>query len=376
MSGGKGGGASIPKVSTGDVETAAHQQNMANRQAAWSSFGLSNPFITSPYGTVSYSPAPGASRIQTGLPGEQWTQYQQDIKLSPEIQALFTGGNKIQQQGLDIANALIGAAAPTLSKPLDLSGLGEVPGGDINALTDAALARMAPQIEADRTRLEGRLANQGLTSGSAAWSDANRQLERNINDARLGAVQLAPQEQARQMQSRQQQIAEILQERQQPLNEALTLLGAAPVQLPQQQAYSPVNQQPTNVTGLYQNMWNQNAQAAAANSAGGNSMLNGLIGLGGNLGSSALLSGLFGGASSAAPAVAGGALAFSDRRLKTDVVMAGSVDTAYGELPIYLYRIGDRLECGVMADEVMLVAPHFVHEVDGMAMVDYGGLFR
>jgi hypothetical protein len=52
--------------------------------------------------------------------------------------------------------------------------------------------------------------------------------------------------------------------------------------------------------------------------------------------------------------------AYSDRRLKDDVVRVGTLDSG---LPVYLYRFKGSLlpQMGVMADEVKRVAPHAVH---------------
>ncbi len=66
------------------------------------------------------------------------------------------------------------------------------------------------------------------------------------------------------------------------------------------------------------------------------------------------------------------AYAFSDRRLKTDVVRVG---THASGLPLYEYTIFGRRERGVMADEAQKLRPDAVMEgPDGYLLVNYGAL--
>ena len=70
----------------------------------------------------------------------------------------------------------------------------------------------------------------------------------------------------------------------------------------------------------------------------------------------------------------GAALAFSDRRLKTDIKMVGSEPDGLG---IYSFRYvwGGRVQRGVMADEVANLRPWALGpQVEGFATVNYGAL--
>jgi len=81
-----------------------------------------------------------------------------------------------------------------------------------------------------------------------------------------------------------------------------------------------------------------------------NSMVGGLMGLGGQL---------------------GGAWIASDRRLKTDIRRVG---TAANGLPLYLfrYRSGGPMQVGLMAQDVIKVRPDAVRVgSDGMMAVNY-----
>jgi hypothetical protein len=71
--------------------------------------------------------------------------------------------------------------------------------------------------------------------------------------------------------------------------------------------------------------------------------------------------------------IADAAMAFSDRRLKTDIERVGS----HGELGLYRFRFlgEDRMRVGVMADEVAVHAPHALGPVvGGYSTVYYGRL--
>lgn len=85
------------------------------------------------------------------------------------------------------------------------------PGGDIQTsyagaddfsadrqrVEGALMDRMSRYIDNDREDLATRLANQGIGLGSEAFSDAQADFGRNVNDARLAAIINAGQEQAR-----------------------------------------------------------------------------------------------------------------------------------------------------------------------------------
>jgi hypothetical protein len=62
---------------------------------------------------------------------------------------------------------------------------------------DALMARINPQLEADRSAAESRLANSGVGLGSKAYDRAQGNLGQNANDARLGAILGAGEEQSR-----------------------------------------------------------------------------------------------------------------------------------------------------------------------------------
>lgn len=68
---------------------------------------------------------------------------------------------------------------------------------DRQRVEDALMQRMQPQIDRDREAMLTRLANQGIGVGSEAFSDSQFNFDRGVNDARLGAILSAGQEQSR-----------------------------------------------------------------------------------------------------------------------------------------------------------------------------------
>jgi hypothetical protein len=78
----------------------------------------------------------------------------------------------------------------------NISGSGDY-GANVKSVQDALMARLNPQIEQDRTRLETRLANQGITAGSEAYDRAINLGEQGVNDQRTQALLAASGEQSR-----------------------------------------------------------------------------------------------------------------------------------------------------------------------------------
>lgn len=175
---------------------------------------------------------------------------------------------------------------------------------------EALYQRLEPRLGAQREALETRLRNQGLSPGSQAWSLAMRDQAQAETDARLGVTAQGGNEQMLQAgierdtagfnnavtqqamqnaisraqfgnQARSQAIAETLQERGTPLNEAAALLTGQQVNYPQFGNYYTADVRPTDVIGanqvssaVAQNNYNQAMQSRT-------SMLNGLFSLAG-----------------------------------------------------------------------------------------------
>lgn len=121
------------------------------------------------------------------------------------------------------------------------------------------------------------------------------------------------------------------------------------------------------------NNWGQNTTGTSNTTSTPSAWdtISGLMSSGGKLASG--LGGSAGVASSLAPL-----LALSDRRYKEDIKRIGTADNG---LPLYSFRyIGDpeqRINFGLMAQDVEAVRPEAVSEIDGIKVVDYAkALFR
>ena len=283
---------------------------------------MSRNNVNSPLGTSAYTQI-GSQKVNIpGLGEVEIPQYEQNVNLSPEQQSLYDTQTGLQQ-------GLMGQ-------------FGENMQGGSGALVDKAYgamtSRLDPQWGQREQAQKTQLANQGLAPGGEAYTNAMRDFNSARNDAyqqaTLGAMQALPLE---------------MQLRAQPLNEMNALRSGSPVSMPQFQA----TQFPGQATGpntmgalgqqsaWEQAMFNSQVQQQNANKQG-------LMGLG-----------------------AAGLAAFSDRRLKSNIVKVGEHPRGFG---IYEYDIFGHREIGVMADEVEKVIPQAVGEYLGFKVVNYGRL--
>ncbi len=160
--------------------------------------------------------------------------FSQNLTLSPEQQRLYEQGVQGDTQLNDLGLGQIGRIQNAVSNPFSLNAFG--PGPTLDAASrdkayQSILARAAPGQQADMNALESRLAAQGIQLGSEGYRNATDQYQRGVNDFRLGADAQAGNEEAQQYglqsNSYQQQIANALLERQQPLQEYSQFTGAS-----------------------------------------------------------------------------------------------------------------------------------------------------
>jgi len=137
----------------------------------------------------------------------------------------------------------------------------------------ALMERMQPGQQRDQEALNTRLANSGIGIGSRAYSAAQGDLGRNVNDARLAAILGAGDEQARDFQVRSAA-------RSAPINEISALLSGSQINAPNfainQQSQIPT----TDYAGLVNANYQQRQQNYQSQLAGRNSILGGLFGVG------------------------------------------------------------------------------------------------
>lgn len=413
-----------------DYTAAAQAQAASSKEVTNMQNWANRPDQFNPWGSVTWN----SQAVRDPATGQMVTRWSQNTSLDPNLQGALDSQIDMQRGRSDLANSLMNRVQGEFGQPMDWSRFGsqvqgpqterldpttrgvaglnfqDLPGvssgADARARAEDAIYRSAtsrldPQWERRQQSMEVDLANRGITRGSEAYSRAMQDFNQGRNDAYqqalLGAItgggaeaqrdfgmdlsrrqQLAgerttagqfdlgreQQQFGQQMQAgafnfgqgmqasqyanqlRQQQIAEEMQRRGFTLNEMNSLMTGQQVQAPQFQSFNTAAAaQPVNYMGAAQNQYQaaldkQNLQAGLFNN-------------------------LLGGASQL------GMFAFSDRRLKTDIVRVGVHPRGFG---IYRYRfIGESLpRLGVIAQEVRKHAPELVRVNEGLLMVDYG----
>ena len=418
------------------VATAGAQQGL-NIGTAIAQGAMNNVNQVTPYGSLNYSQS-GTYQHTDPLTGKVYDipQYTATQTLSKGQQQLYDNQLGAQtslaalagQQADRLGNILDGpvdlSKAPSVGRP-NLQMIGGSPfiqdklggSGQITRsygdeagyadqrqrVEDALMQRMNPSLEADRARLSAQLANSGIQMGSEAYDREMRNVGTRENDARLGAILGAGEEQSRlagldrdrasfenaaqtqrfgqnlqrtafgndarqnafnnrmaatgyNNQLRQQQFGndqslrnnylnEQYAARNQPINEIAALLGTGQVQNP-----NFVNTGGNNIANVdYAGLVNQNYNQRLAQWQQGQSTLGSILGTG-----------------------ASAMMMMSDRRLKTDVSFLGMLR----DLPIYAYRYiwGGPVHVGVMAQDMLTLRPDAVLPVGGWLAVDYGRL--
>lgn len=209
-----------------------------------------------------------------------------------------------------------------------LSGLG----GTRQAVEEALMARLNPQIERDRAAMEARLANQGLGAGSRAYGASQDDFNRGVTDARLSAILSAGQEESN------------------AINNINALKSGGQVGIPQSAMSRPAQVATVDTAGLINAQQQQQMQAYQQQQAGRQGILGGLFGLG----SAAIMA--------------------SDRRLKTDIEKVE--DRPGPDVYDFRYKTDPKgtKRRGYMAQEVQKTRPDAVRKMGKYLAVDYSKL--
>lgn len=232
-----------------------------------------------PTGSLTYNQT-GSTSLTDPYTGQTYNipKYSATTSLTPEQQAIFDQNQGAQLGMATTANIAGQNLQSLLGQNFDPQGLperGTVPVADDatrQRVESALFERMQPQIDQDRERLDTKLANQGIGMGARAYSAANDQFDRGVNDARLGAILGAGQEQSRlfgmgmdqfnaQNSLRGQSLSEAFAMRNQPINEITALLSGSQVSAPNFQMNTPSSIPTTDNAGLI----NQNYQQQFGN---------------------------------------------------------------------------------------------------------------
>jgi DNA-binding transcriptional MerR regulator len=402
-----------------DYAGAANAQAEASREVTEQQTWANRPTINTPFGQQTWSVTPQWDP-STGQYLNTWTQ---NTNLTPESQAALDSQMRIQQGRSGLAESLLGRAQDEYGDTMDWSKfdqLAATPGSENiqrNISTDGLQTvnpadrysqeaedaiynqwsnRMDPQFQRDADQLRTQLHNSGLKEGDQAYDIEMEKLRQSQGDARTNAqyqATIGAGEEASRMfgmdsssraqgfqerqaggafansaaqqaynqstqsanyqnQRRQQQIAEEMQRRGFSLNEINAILTGQQVGMPSMPGFNTAQR---SEGGQFLDAAQMQGQAAIdqfnAQQQQQNSMLSG---------------------------IAGGAMMFSDRRLKIMLKELG-VDTnglkKYSFYYIWEVRPFERVDIaphiGYMADEVEKLYPDCVLDMHGYKVVDY-----
>lgn len=399
-----------------DYKAAAQEQAQSSREVTEQQTWANRPTINTPFGQQTWDVTP----TWDPATGQYINSWAQNTNLTPESQAALDSQMRIQQGRSGLAESMLGRAQDEYGQPMDWSkftkladtpeankygeGLPNMPqANDLdpsqrysddaeNAIYGKFSSRMEPQFQQDSERLRTQLYNSGLKEGDEAYDREMQKLRQSQGDQRqqaqyqatigagaeasrmfgmdatagaqefqqgmaargqAGQEQLAfgqnrfaegMQQAGYQNTARQQQISEEMQRRGFSLNEINAVLNGQQVGMPSMPGFNSAQRS----EGV------QNLQAA---------QMQGQHDLDAFNAQQQATQGMMSG-------IAGGAMMFSDRRLKTRV----KAEFKYKGVQVYSYEYLDGAkDIGVMADEV----PQFAHaHPTGYMMVDYGQLLN
>lgn len=282
-------------------------------------------------------------------------------KLSPSEQAIYDKGVETRT---NVGNAGIAGSKyleDVIGNKLSFDSAPNAPissGQRREDVVNAMMGRVNEDTANSREQANSRLIAAGIRPGTKAYDDQMQVINRGYNDARQQAISAGGAEATRDFgmdtQARKDAIAEILSQRQTPLNEINALQSGSQVNNPfaSNLGYQAgANVQPAPIFQGAQAQGQADLNAFNAQQAGSNGLLGGLFSLG-------------------AAGIGAYPWAGSDRRLKTNIKRIGtylnglakySFDYIWGEHAI-----------GAMADEVEKLIPHAVMtHSSGYKMVNY-----
>lgn len=345
-----------------DPYKTASAQTGSNIQTAIANSYMSNPNTVGPTGSTT-NRATGMQTIH-GPDGQSYQvpTFTQETTLSPTEQGLYDQQAKLRGGVNQIALDQTGRIGGLLGQPMDFGGLPSVSNdfsADRSRVEQSMFDRINPQLQRDRASLETQLVNQGFQRGTEGFNSAMDQSNRQVADQRLAITGQGLQEQQGQFgmaqANRGRAMQEMLQQRNQPINEITALMSGGQVSMPNTPQYNPGQVGNTDVMGGVYNsaaLGNQQYQAQLQQQ---NAMMGGLFGLG-------------------QAGMLGGMKYMSDRRLKHDIRDLGVHLLNGVKLYAYKYLWEARERVGVMADELMQVRPDAVSSHGGFLAVRYGAL--
>jgi len=398
-----------------DYRGAAQEQAAASREITEQQTWANRPNQNTPWGSTTWE----SERVWDPATRQYLNKWTQNTQLDPESQRALDA-----QLGLSAGRSELGASLLPRAQdefgqemswdkfdqmggrvsPEQIAGGYDIMGPELNpanryygeagdAIYNQWAERALPQQEEARNQMEAKLYNQGLRPGDQAYDREMEKLGQQQGDAlrqaqyqatigagseaqRMLGMDASTRQQltgeqaalagfgnqaagqrfgmgqassAYDTQRRQQQIAEEMQRRGWSLNEINALISGQQVGMPTMPNFSQATKSETpQYMQAAQNQWQSGMDQFNMQQAQNQAMMSGI----GNL--------------------AGGFMAFSDRRLKRNIKRIGSIKG----INVYSWEyIWGEQGSGVMADEVRHIPGAVVKHPSGYDMVDYGVIY-
>lgn len=257
-----------------DPQQTAAAQTGTNVGTAIANTAMGQVDQFTPYGSLTYNQT-GTTTYTDPYTGQSYEipRFSATTQLSPEQQAILTQNQNAQQS---LANV---AAERGQFLEGYLPQAGAMTDAIDQKLYDLGSQRLDPRFEQQESDLRTRLAQQGIAPGSEAFNREMTNLSQGRNDAYNQLL----------LQGRGQAAAEVNM----PINQITALLSGSQVQNPNVSMAQPAQMPTTDVAGLIGQNYNQRLGAWQQNQQSRNSLLGGLFGAAGSIGSAALTGGLF-----------------------------------------------------------------------------------
>jgi hypothetical protein len=220
-----------------------------------------------PEGSLTYN-TDGSFRTFVNSDGKtvRIPNYTATQSLSPSQQNIYDIGQQTETNLATMGRDQSAKISELLSRPVDLS----------NEAAEARLyelgsKRLEPQFARDEESLRTRLINQGIRVGSDAYDDEMKNFDFSRNDARN---QLA-------LTGRGQALSELLQERNQPINEITALMSGSQVSQPSWVGTPQAGVANTDYAGMVRDKYQADLAAAQMKAQHNQAIMGGLFGLAG-----------------------------------------------------------------------------------------------
>jgi hypothetical protein len=357
-----------------DYRGAAEEQAKSSQEAANQQMYYNRPEQVTPFGSQLWSY--GTTTDPTS--GKEYTTSKQTSTIVPEAQRALNAQLNIQSGRSEFAQDMLGRVEEGTKDAFDFGQYGDYQGlqgqydpqapGEYRDEAFTNMQNMAgPQRAQDRARVETQLANQGITPGSEAYENAMRQLGDQESRQEMGFMTQAGAEGQRvqQMQGaeqgmdvtsasyannlRQMQLAQGIQERNLPLNELNALLTGQQVSQPNMPGFKEAGRAAdTQYMTAAENRGQAEMDIFNTQQASKDALMSGAM----NMGSSMMM---------------------CDLRVKRNLEHVGYYDDG---IPQYAFQYlwSDDWYFGPIAQEVELVHPELVGEINGIKFVNMRGI--